>query len=289
MAVARRSGRAAAQDAALEGHPLVDRVVAVDDAAPGRLELARLDLRQEPDLAEVDAEERHVDLDDGTRGAQERAVAAEDDQHIGRRELADERRRGRPLGLPLVDAADLAPAGGPGAQLDRGVVGRVVGEADALDASSRPVASAIRSSISAQPGPARGGQELAVALRPEDRRGDDRARAEPELGAHRDDPLEDLAVDRRVADDAVVGPAPPGLELRLHERRRSWPRGVAERGRDRAEDQAREMNETSIMARSIGSGRVAAVRVRALVRSMETTRGSRRSGSASWPRPTSTA
>jgi hypothetical protein len=49
------------------------------------------------------------------------------------------------------------------------------------------------------------------------------------------------------------------------------------------------MNETSTLARETGSGRLAAVRVRAFVRSMEITRESRRSGSASWPRPTSTA
>ena len=53
-----------------------------------RLELVRLGLRQEADLAEVDAEDRHVDLGDRLRGAQERAVAAEHDEGVGRRQLA---------------------------------------------------------------------------------------------------------------------------------------------------------------------------------------------------------
>ena len=49
------------------------------------------------------------------------------------------------------------------------------------------------------------------------------------------------------------------------------------------------MNETSIVTTSTGSGSVAAVSVRAFVRSIDTTRGSRRNASASWPRPTSRA
>ena len=65
-----------------------------------RLEVGRLGLGQEADLAEVDAEERDVDLGDGARGAQERAVAAEHDERVGRRQLARER----------VEVAGLAPA-----------------------------------------------------------------------------------------------------------------------------------------------------------------------------------
>ena len=56
-----------------------------------------------------------------------------------------------------------------------------------------------------------------------------------------------------------------------------------------ARTSASEMNDTSIVARPIRSGSVADVSVRALVRSIETTRGSARSDSASWPRPTSRA
>ena len=95
--------RAVAQDPALERHPLVDREVAVDDLGEDGVELAGLGLRQEADLAEVDAEDRDVDLGDGADRAQERAVAAEDDQGVGRRQLADERLLVARLGLPVVD------------------------------------------------------------------------------------------------------------------------------------------------------------------------------------------
>ena len=70
-----------------------------------RLEVAGLGLREEPDLAEVDAEQRDVDLGDRAGGAQERAVAAEDDERVGRRQLAEQRVVVAGLGLPLVDAA----------------------------------------------------------------------------------------------------------------------------------------------------------------------------------------
>ena len=52
-------------------------------ASRARLELVRLGLRQEAHLAEVDAQDRHVDLDHGPDRPQERAVAAEHDQHVG--------------------------------------------------------------------------------------------------------------------------------------------------------------------------------------------------------------
>ena len=50
-----------------------------------------------------------------------------------------------------------------------------------------------------------------------------------------------------------------------------------------------EMNDTSNVMRVTCSGKGLVVRVRAFVRSMETTRESWRSDSASWARPTSTA
>ena len=56
-----------------------------------------------------------------------------------------------------------------------------------------------------------------------------------------------------------------------------------------ASTRSSEMNETSIVASAIGSGSVVEVSVRAFVRSIETTRRSRRRGAASWPRPTSSA
>ena len=48
---------------------------------------------RKPDLAEVDADQRHVDLGHGRRRPQERAVATEHDEDVGRRQLLDERVR----------------------------------------------------------------------------------------------------------------------------------------------------------------------------------------------------
>ena len=97
-------------------------------------------------------------------------------------------------------------------------------------------------------------------------------------------------MDRRVADDAVIRPAPARLELGLDEgddrsvgagpeRRRDGPEDEPERDeRDVDDGEARPAPEASPRSS-----------VRAFVRSIETTRSSRRSESASWPRPTSTA
>jgi hypothetical protein len=60
-------------------------------------------------------------------------------------------------------------------------------------------------------------EELAVALRAEQRRGDHRSRAEPDAASRLDGPAEDLAMHLRIADDAVVRPTATRLELRLHE------------------------------------------------------------------------
>ena len=182
-------------------------------------------------------------------------------------QLADECRGVARGQLPLPDATHPAPARRARAQLDR-----------------RPRSSGCRRTRSGPPswagdlgdpladlGTARPGrevdEELAVAVRPGDRRGDDRAGAQADALACVDGPLEDLAMDRRVADDAVVGPAAAGLELRLDERddvAASRPEG---RG-DRAEDQ-RERDE-----RDVDRGDVDRLRA-----------GWRRSGSGRWSAP----
>ncbi len=118
----------AGQDRALERHPLVDPEVGLDELCEDGLELLGLDLREEADLAEVDAEDRNVDLRDGASGAQEGAVASEDDEGVGRRQLRHEDVVVARLGCPVVDLAALAPAGCALAKLDRCIVGRVVGE-----------------------------------------------------------------------------------------------------------------------------------------------------------------
>ena len=194
------------------------------------------------------------------------------------------------LGLPLVDAADLAPAGGPGAELDGRLDRRVVGEADARRRSSGRSTSAIRSPISAQPGPgARWTRNSRLPSGPVIGEAMTARVPSPRSRRRGDDPLEDLAMDRRVADDAVVGPALAGLELRLDEGD-DVPRGAAERRRDGprtiAERDERDVDRRRGRSARAGSWRSAS---RALVRSIETTRGSRRSESASWPRPTSRA
>ena len=83
-----------------------------------------LDLREEADLAEVDPEDRDVDLGHGTRGAQERAVAAEHDEQVRRRQLGQE-----PVVLggglvPHLELAEVAPGQGAVAQVHGGRVRR---------------------------------------------------------------------------------------------------------------------------------------------------------------------
>ena len=122
-----------AQDPALERHPFVDPVLALGDQPEHGLEVVALGLRQEADLAEVDPEQRDVHFRDRARRPKERAVAPEDDEHVRRRELAKEGRRVARRRFPLPDSADLAPAGGAGTELDRGLDRGVVGKPDPLD------------------------------------------------------------------------------------------------------------------------------------------------------------
>ena len=79
--------------------------------------------------------------------------------------------------------------------------------------------SAIRSPISAQPGPgARWTRNSRLPSGPVIGEAMTARVPRPAAAALSDGPLEDLAMDRRVAHDAVVGPAAAGLELRLDER-----------------------------------------------------------------------
>jgi hypothetical protein len=100
------------------------------DTTEHGLEVAGLGLRQEADLAEVDPEQRDVDLGDGPGGAQERAVAAQDHEDIGPGQLAQEAVEVAGLGLPVLDVAHAAPADGPGGRSTVGLDRRVVREAD---------------------------------------------------------------------------------------------------------------------------------------------------------------
>jgi hypothetical protein len=148
----RAVGAPAGQDPAFDRESLVDLVLALDDPLEHLLELARLRLRKKADLAEVDADERHVDVGDRAGGSQKRPIAAQHDERIGRRQLAHEGlglTRGR---LPFADPAQLAPTGRPRTQLDGRLDRGVVGEPDPGD-GHRLVAFAMSSPISAQPGP----------------------------------------------------------------------------------------------------------------------------------------
>src|SRR5690606_38009255 len=62
----------------LEGHPLLDRVAALDDALDGDVQVVTLDLREEADVAEVDTEQRDTRAAGQLGGSQDRPVAAED-------------------------------------------------------------------------------------------------------------------------------------------------------------------------------------------------------------------
>ena len=180
--VMRRPARlaAAGQDAGLERHPLVDRELARDELAEDRLELVASTFERKPTLprltpssgtsTSVTARAARRNVPSPPRTTRTSVVGSS----------ADERLEVLGLGGPVVDAAHLAPARGPLAELDRGVVRRVVGEADpARHASCRRLPRAISVADLGAGRPRREvDEELAVALRPEDRRGDHGPRAQ---------------------------------------------------------------------------------------------------------------
>ena len=90
------SGRAAGLAGSARSSAIrsLDRERARGELARGRASSSfGLGLGQEADLAEVDAEDRDVDLGDRSGGAQERAVAAEHDEHVGVAQLVEQCRR----------------------------------------------------------------------------------------------------------------------------------------------------------------------------------------------------
>ena len=185
------------------------------------LEVRRLDLREEPDLADVDAEQRHVVADHGAGGAQERAVAAEHDEHVRARQLA---MQGLAIGgraahwsSPWTLAQLAARSRSATAASLVGLYANPIRFTDAAHAGHR-----LRDGIESAPSVPVGGsgarraalrgrrrrhpeveQELAVALGPQDRRGDRVDRLEARGERRLDDLAEDAPVDRRVANDAV--------------------------------------------------------------------------------------
>src|SRR5450756_1534997 len=101
-----------------ERHPRFDPVGTGNDLLQEWLELVGLGLGEEADLAKVDADQRHVDLRDGTGGAKECAVAAEHDEHLRPRERAHETVVVRGCDRPPLDVAHGAPAGCTCGELD---------------------------------------------------------------------------------------------------------------------------------------------------------------------------
>ena len=242
---------AVAQDDPLEGHPLGDLVLAGSDVLEHGPEVAGLRLREEADLAEVDAEDRDVDLGHGPDGPQEGAVATEHHERVGRGQLPQQDVDVVGRCMPLRDVAHLAPAGRPRAEFDGRLDRRVVGEADPLDGhAGEPVAVgssaggcsggvvtvAMRPAMSAQPGPgARSTRNSRLPCGPRSGEAMTSRVPRPAAWARSTIAFEDLAVDRRVADDAVIRPAAARLELRLDERHDVSPMG--ERGDHRREDE----------------------------------------------------
>ncbi len=183
----RALGRAAAgQDRPGQRHPLRDVPRPLDELPEHGLQAVRLGLGQEADLAEVDPEDRHVDLGHGHDGAQERAVAAEHDEHVRRpaapRRAAPSRRRARPSGR--------CPGGGtsrPRARTGRPrprswgcTRSRSASRSRRVRPGGRDRGLDLRLQVRARRPGAEPGEELAVPLRPLDRRRDDGSRPEPE-------------------------------------------------------------------------------------------------------------
>ena len=93
MKVCRATPPRSPVDRPAQRHPVLEAEAALDDPTEQLLELVGLGLREEADLAEVDAHDRHLRLGDGAGGPQERAVAAEHDEDVDPREGAEQRRR----------------------------------------------------------------------------------------------------------------------------------------------------------------------------------------------------
>ena len=83
-------------DRHVDGHPLLDVVVARDHPVDGRRKVVRLGLREEADVAEVDPEQRRPARSGELGGSQQGAVTAEHDDQLaplGSRGLGGDRRR----------------------------------------------------------------------------------------------------------------------------------------------------------------------------------------------------
>ena len=296
---------AAAEDVALERHPRLQRVPARRAGARAPLEIGGLDLREEADLPDVDAEQRHVVLEHGPSGAKERAIATEDHEQVGAGELEVKAVAVGRGGGPVLDAMQRGPGDCLSFSATAGSLVGLKANPSRLTAPLMPRAPG-RSRRGDGPSP-RAATRAARHAPPAGRAGTRRCRRNSRLPSG-----------PRIG-DAIAPPARVPRPARRRRRRGARGRGSRDRGRRRRRTSPRpasncgftsgtrspparsnveaigartrrsEMNETSTLASETGSGREPVIRVRAFVRSIETTRESRRSASASCPRPTSTA
>ena len=120
-------------DRGLECHPILDPEIALDQLGQNGLQPMRLDLGEEADFAQIDAEQRNVHFGHRTSRAEEGSVTTEDNQRPGIRQFIDEclsfSGRSRPVGY----SSQLAPALASFPQFQRRLFGWVVREADAIE------------------------------------------------------------------------------------------------------------------------------------------------------------
>src|SRR5581483_1678992 len=281
-----------------QDHPLDDLAVAGQGPVEGLLQLGGLDLGEEPELAEVDAEDRHALPGDEVDGAQHRPVATERHHEVE----AD----GERLEVPgQVGQADGLGVGGGDADLDTGpgqAGGRPAGVGrrplrvgDDPDGRHSPWASSTAAASSAGPivgrsSPTRKWPRNSM-LPAAPRSGDGMTAS----GISPSSARAAVTAVRTARWTAGSVTSPP---------RRTWPRPASNWGlisstasAPSAATPARaaaarrsEMNDRSATTRSTGTPSTSAsVRWRTLQRSRSLTRGSLRSDQASCPVPTSTA
>src|SRR2546430_3127855 len=255
---------AVALQADVDQHPLLQPVVPVQEAAQGAAQVVHVDLREEPQSAQVDPQHRHVALDRQPRGGQQRAVAAQRDQQ------PDGPGQGGPSlagGLPDGDGGVLEHPPGGDETRDVGVDVGMAEEGD-HDAAGR------RWSKSSRLPPAPGSADHVWP-----------STASP-WPAHQSRNRASAAA--TAAWSRTMPPFPtsarPTWNCGLKRTTSSAPGAAAQMA---GRTVSSPMNETSTVTSETGSGNDC--RLRALTRSIGTTRGFWRRLQCRSPRPTSTA
>ena len=243
-------------------------------------------------------------LEQAARGEQ-RAVAAQHHERVGEPgHVAARRRPGRPRRSPARRAPRSPPRGRRARRASRSQATRSASAALASFRSGRarmPIVFmprppfrrigfervgrerlAARHEVQEELAVARGARRPATRTR--------RARRSPRAWAKAATSRERLEVQRRVADDPAAAHLQRGPTSNCGFTSTSDARARREHARAAAARiLSTEMKDTSITAKPHGSGTSSGESARAFVRSRTTTRGSWRSRSWSWPRPTSIA